>query len=219
VITFTPNLYHNMKKIITTLLIFSGFYSVAFAQTKNTAELGINIGYNGAGVAYSGGNETSDYTSGFNAGVSGEFYFSDRWSIQGKLSYDQKGWGNGFLAFEDGTEIDGINVHLNYLTIPVTAKWHFGRQRNWYLNFGPYAGILLNANESSNSADIKEAFNTADFGLALGIGVKIPISNRMKFIIEYDGQAGITNIFKDSPDVTVQNVRSSFNIGLAFPLK
>ena len=52
-----------MKKIITTLLIFSGIYSVGFAQTKNTAEFGVNIGYNGAGVTYSGGNETSDYTS------------------------------------------------------------------------------------------------------------------------------------------------------------
>ncbi|HTE02303.1 MAG TPA: porin family protein [Mucilaginibacter sp.] len=209
-----------MKKIITTLLIFSGIYSVAFAQTKNTAEFGVNIGYNGAGVTYSGSSETSDYNSGFNLGISGEYYFSDRWSIKGKLSYDQKGWGNGFLAFDDGTEIDGINVHLNYLTIPVMANWHFGREKNWYLNFGPYAGFLLSANESSNSVDIKNAFSTTDFGLALGIGVKIPVSNKMNFIMEYDGQAGLTNIFKDSADPsTVQNVRSSFNIGLTFPLR
>jgi hypothetical protein len=208
-----------MKKILTTLLILFSIYSTSFAQTKNTAEFGINVGYNSAGVAYSGSNQTSDYTNGFNLGISGESYFSNRWSIKGKLIYDQKGWGNGFLIFPDGTEVDGVNVHVNYLTIPVMANWHFGRQRNWYLNFGPYAGFLLSANESSNSADIKNAFNTVDFGLAFGIGVKIPVSNKMNFIVEYDGQGGVTNIFKDSPDATVQNVRSSFNVGLSFPLK
>lgn len=208
-----------MKKLITTLLILSGICTASFAQTKNAAEFGVNIGYNSASVTYSGTNETSAYTSGLNLGISGEYYFSDRWSIKGKLNYDQKGWGNGFLIIDENTEIDGINIHLNYLTIPVMANWHFGRQRNWYLNFGPYAGFLLSAKESSDSADIKDAFNTADFGLDLGIGVKIPINNNVKFIIEYDGQAGVTNVFKDSGGTSFQNVRSSFNVGLVFPLK
>jgi len=209
-----------MKKILTTLLILSGIYSAASAQTRNTAEFGANIGYNAANVSYSGSGQSSDYTSGFNAGVSMEYYFSDRWGIKGKLTYDQKGWGNGYLSFDDGTEIDGVNFHLNYLTIPVMANWHFGRTRNWYLNFGPYVGVLLNTTESSNSGvDLKDAFNTTDFGLALGIGVKFPVSNNVKMFIEADGQSGFTDIFKDNPDGAVQNVRSSINIGFLVPIK
>ncbi|WP_426670994.1 porin family protein [Mucilaginibacter sp. McL0603] len=214
-----------MKKILTTLLILSGIYSVSFAQTKNTAEFGVNIGLNTSNVSLSGSGQSTDYTSGFNAGISGEYYFSDRWGIKGKLTYDQKGWGNGFIDFYDNAgnvtgTIDGVNIHLNYLTIPVMADWHFGRMRNWYLNFGPYVGVLLNTSESSNSGvNIKDAFNTTDFGLAAGIGVKFPISKSVKLFIEADGQSGITNIFKDSGGETIQNVRSSLNFGVLFPIK
>ena len=215
-----------MKKILTTLLILSGIYSVSHAQTRNTAEFGVNIGYNAAYVT-EGQNLNSASISGFNAGVSAEYYFSDRWGIKGKLTYDQKGLDNGYLAFYDNngnsTEVDGVNYHLNYLTIPVMADWHFGRMRNWYLNFGPYVGVLLNATESSNSGvDIKSGINTTDVGLALGIGVKFPISNSAKLFIETDGQGGVTNVFKNNDFQTgqsSQNVRSSINFGILFPLK
>ena len=207
-----------MKKILTTLSILLGIYSASFAQTKTTSEFGFGIGYNSSTVSISEtGQQNSSYGSGFNAGVSGDFYFSNRWSIKAKLSYDQKGWNNGFLSFNDGTVIEGVNYHLNYLTVPVMANWHFGRTRNWYLDFGPYAGFLLSANESSNSANIKPLFNSTDFGLAFGIGVKIPVSEKAKLFLEYDGQGGLTNIFNVSYQ-TIQNVRSSFNIGFSFPI-
>jgi opacity protein-like surface antigen len=208
-----------MKKVFTTLLILLGIYSVSSAQTRNTTEIGFNIGYNAANVTYSGGNVNSDYTSGLNLGFSAEHYFSDRWSIKGKLIYDQKGWGNGYLTFDDGSEVDGVNFHLNYLTVPVMANWHFGRTRNWYLHFGPYVGILLNTSESSNSGvDIKSVFNTTEVGLDAGIGVKFPVSNHVKLFIEADGQGGFNNIFKYS-DGTVRSERSSINFGVLFPLK
>ncbi len=209
-----------MKKLLTTCCLALGIYCSSFAQTKNTVEFGGGIGYNAASVAYSGTGQNTAYTGGFNAGFSAEYYFSDRWSMKGKLSYDQKGWGSGFLSYSDGTQINGINFHLNYLTIPVMANWHFGRTREWYLNFGPYLGLLLNSTESSNSgADIKSAFNTTDAGLAAGIGVKFPVANHVKLFLEIDGQSGFTNIFKVSDGTSVQNIRSSFNFGFLIPLK
>lgn len=209
-----------MKKTLTTLLILCGISSITLAQTKNTTEFGANIGYNAARVALSGSGQSTNYTSGFNFGISAEHYFSDRWGIKGKLIYDQKGWGNGYLDFNDGTSINGVDFHLNYLTIPIMADWHFGRTQNWYLNFGPYMGFLLNATESSNSGtDIKSAFNTTDVGLAFGIGVKFPIADKVKLFIEADGQSGFTNIFKDSGGQTIQNIRSGINIGFLIPIK
>lgn len=207
-----------MKKILTTLFIIPAICSVALAQTKTMDEFGVNIGYNGANVTYSGNYDHSDYVSGVNIGFSAEHYFSNRWSIKGKLIYDQKGFGNGYLAFDDGTEIDGVDFHLNYLTIPIMANWHFGRARNWYLHFGPYIGFLLNASESSGSGvDVKQAFNTTDVGFDVGAGVKFPVSNYAKLFIEIDGQGGFTNIFKDGD--TLQNERTGINFGILFPLR
>ncbi|MEO6851428.1 MAG: porin family protein [Mucilaginibacter sp.] len=205
-----------MKKLLILLLILSGIYTTSSAQSRNAFEAGFSVGLNSSNVQYSQTNENSAYTSGVNVGGYLEYYFSDRWSIKGKLNYDQKGFGNGFLILNDGTEIDGVNYHLNYITIPVMANWHFGRQRNWYLHFGPYVGILTSANESSNTVDVKDSFNATDVGIDLGIGVKLPITNRIKIFLEYDGQSGATGIFKDSPGVTVLNIRSSFNVGLTF---
>ena len=45
------------------------------------------------------------------------------------------------------------------------------------------------------------------FGVAFGIGVKIPVSDYIKLYIEYDAQGGFTEIFKEdekkSPKITI----------------
>lgn len=98
------------------------------------------------------------------------------------------------------------------------ANWHFGKKRNWYLDFGPYVGFLMSAEDTKFGLDLKDSFNSTDFGLNFGIGVKIPVSNKMKLTFEYEGQSGLSNIFKDS-DTNVLNSRSSLNIGLNFMMK
>jgi len=208
-----------MKKIITTLLILCGIYSVASAQTRNTAEFGFDAGFNSSTVFYSNAQQHASYLGGENLGASLEYYFSDAWSLKAKVIYDQKGWGNGFITETNGSEVDGVDFHLNYITIPVMANWHFGRGRNWYLNFGLYEGFLLNASESSNSVDLNNTFSSTDFGVAYGIGVKLPLNNTVKLFFEYDGQVGATNIFKVSDGDTYQTARESFNVGLNFAIK
>jgi opacity protein-like surface antigen len=98
------------------------------------------------------------------------------------------------------------------------ANWHFGSKRNWYLNFGPYVGFLVDAEDSEFELDLKDAFNSIDFGLALGIGYKFEISDRTKLYIEYDGQAGLSDIFEDNSGDAVRNNRSSLNLGVFFKL-
>ena len=211
-------------KIISITLLITFFLSFStYSQTKGVVEYGANIGYNSSTVSNS--NDSATRGNGINVGVAIDYYFSKRWSIKGKLIYDQKGWDKGFIEFYDfdpnsegpaGTYT--TNYDLNYLTIPVLANWHFGRTKNWYFNFGPYIGFLLNATETRFGTDVKEAFNTTDFGLALGIGVKIPVSDKLKISIEYDEQTGFSNIFKESNE-TITNSRSSFNVGVNFLMK
>lgn len=207
-----------MKKIFTTLFIVLGFYSLSFAQRfsqqAGTTEFGIDVGYNSSYVIQSQTGYGSDFVSGLNVGLSADHYFSDDWSLKVKAIYDQKGWGNGYI--NTGVNYyDNVNYKLDYITVPVMANWHFGRTRNWYLNFGPYIGFLTSANVTNYNIDVKDDFNSVDGGLALGIGIKIPISPSAKFFIEYDGQSGVTNVFKQSDD-TYRNLRESFNIGINF---
>lgn len=206
-----------MKKLFITGILALGLTNSSLAQGKGDVEFGINIGFNSSTVVVSNSIFQPDSGQGLNIGFAADYFFSDRWSIKGKLIYDQKGWDNGSFEDENGYYITDYN--LNYLTVPVMANWHFGSKRNWYLNFGPYVGFLMSAKETAGDVDVKEAFNTTDFGLALGIGVKIPVSDKLKISIEYDGQGGFSDVFKDSNGYRIQNSRNSFNVGINFMMK
>lgn len=206
-----------MKKIFTTLFILTGFCATVSAQAKNQFEFGLNIGYNAATVQVSENLSNSDYRSGFNLGASGEYYFSDRWSIKGRVSYDQKGWNNGYIAIGSSEYI--TDYHLDYITVPVMANWHFGRTRNWYLHFGPYVGFLLNATETTQGTDLKSVVKSADVGFDAGIGIRFPVAANTKFFIEADGQGSFGDIFKQNSGTAVMNERSSINIGVVFSVK
>jgi opacity protein-like surface antigen len=207
-----------MKKILTTIVIVLGVYTATFAQQKKgDVELGINAGFNSSTVS-SDDFTNSSYRGGFNFGVAADLYFSNRWSIKGKLIYDQKGWNDGFFSTQNGSSTNS-NFHLNYLTVPVMANWHFGRTRNWYLNFGPYVGFLTEAKESAYGTNVKPFISSTDFGLALGIGVKIPLSDKVKLSLEYEDQAGISDISKTASESAIRNNRASLNVGLNFMLK
>jgi len=198
-----------MNKFFTTVLILLAVSTAAFSQSKGTTEFGVNVGLNFANVTASG--MTNDaYRTGFNLGISADHYFSDSWSLKVKAAYDQKGWDNGY--------INNLvtNFQVDYLTIPVLANWHFGGTKNWYLNFGPYVGILLNAKESAGGMDLKPIFTSADFGADLGIGVKFPVAAKAKLFIELNGQAGINDVFKNNTGSTVRNTVSAINVGINF---
>ena len=205
-----------MKKIICATVMVFCISTGAIAQDKGAVEFGVNVGYNSASISSS--EERSDTGSGINVAFAADYYFSKTWSIKGKLIYDQKGWDNGFLEDLDTGIVYKTDYNLNYFTIPVMANWHFGNTKNWYLNFGPYMGFLMNAEETRFNLDVKDELNATDFGLAFGIGVKIPVSNKLKIAFEYEGQSGMKNIFKESNE-DVFNSRWSLNVGINFLMK
>jgi opacity protein-like surface antigen len=208
-----------MKKLFTNLFVLMAISHFALAQKTSAVEFGINIGSNQSFInqeqSYNG--KSSGALYGLNIGFSAEYYFSDKWGIKGKLIYDQKGWGDGSILVGDNSGIEFGNFRLNYLTIPVMANWHFAPKRNWYLNFGPYAGFLLKAKIAGTDFNVSnDPFSSTDFGGALGLGIKIPLSNNVKLFFEVEGEHGFTNINSDNPSQNIQNTRSSLNIGLNF---
>jgi hypothetical protein len=206
-----------MKKNILVALIAFGISSNLSAQKKGDVEFGVNIGFNNSSVSDEYG--SYDSSIGLNLGGSLDYYFSRDWSLKVKMIYDQKGWDNDFIRNLDDGRLYPTDYNLDYLTIPVMANWHFGNRREWYLNFGPYFGFLISAKDTQFDADLKKFFNTNDFGLAAGIGVKIPISNKLRFFAEIEGQGGFTDINKDPGYRSLTNSRSSLNVGLNFLLK
>jgi hypothetical protein len=206
-----------MKKIILVALIAIGIVSKLSAQKKGDTEFGINIGFNNSTVSDS--NDTFDNSTGLNVGGSVDYYFSRDWSLKVKMIYDQKGWDNDVILNLDNGQYYATDYNLDYLTIPIMANWHFGDNREWYLNFGPYFGFFLSAKDTQFNSDVKKFFNTNDFGLAAGVGVKIPVSNKLKFFVELEGQGGFTDINKESGYPSLTNSRGSLNVGFNFLMR
>ncbi|WP_345331579.1 porin family protein [Mucilaginibacter defluvii] len=202
-----------MKFLFNIMLAFICLYSSASAQTKNSNEFGIQFGMNASRLNSDVTNKTH-YKVGFNAGVSIDHYFSESWSVKAKVLYDQKSW-EGLSLLMKGV-LYNAQYDLNYLTVPILANWHFGRTKNWYLNLGPYTSILLNVEEVGSDRDVKSGLNNIDLGLDLGIGFKIPVSNKAKLFFELNGEKGLTDVAKEGSGPAFQNNVSSISIGLSF---
>ncbi|WP_167613250.1 porin family protein [Maribellus sediminis] len=207
-----------MKHIFQTLtliifVVIIGIFNVN-AQKQKGLEIGTNIGISLAGVVAPGENNTGTRVT-YNNGVSGEYYFSDRWGVKLKVIWDNKGYSNGTIIDKnDNTLITDIN--LNYITIPFMANWHFSKHRRWYLSFGPYLGLLTSAKDSELGEDIKNQMNGSDYGYAFCLGYKYEITNNTKLFLECDGQYGLKNII--AGDYRVWSTRGAYNFGVLINL-
>lgn len=128
---------------------------------------------------------------------------------------------------------------LNYLEIPVTAKFTWGSGLKYYLNAGPYVGVLLNAAQKTDGnsqlyldksatqpvgiqgqplpsqslkadTDIKKDINTLNFGITGGIGIAYPVGSSGEIIVDARGAYGLKTIQKDT------NANGKSNTGALF---
>ena len=95
-------------------------------------------------------------------------------------------------ANEKGTD---LVVNLDYLNVPVYARINVGSASRSRASVYGIAGLDLNfliRSKLSTGEDIKENFKSADYGLALGLGVEIT-----RFLVEGRYTRGFGSIAKD----------------------
>lgn len=197
-----------------------GFLS-AYSQQKGDYEAGLNIGVNFSSASYPKDyiNEGPKYhhrhprAKRLNISGFGSYFFSSRWSIKAKLAYDQKGW-DDYVQSPNKDILITSDYHLNYLTLPVVINWHFGRKRNWYVNYGPYIGFLLGSKDASFNTNSGNSPKTIDNGSTFGMGLKIPVANRVKIFFEAEMQTGNKDILKTIDGTFNGNLRTSLNTGV-----
>lgn len=129
------------------------------------------------------------------------------------------------MFMQKGTTIDddGDEVVLksSYFELPLMLRYNFQSRGNItpYAMAGPSFGYLLGAKfESGNSEfDAKDQFKSADFGVGLGGGAKIPRDN-LQLFVEARYMLGIANVNDDESDgTTVKNRGLYFLFGATVP--
>lgn len=196
-----------MKKIILSVLALGAFtFSNAQTREKGAIELTPQIGYSSSNYYSGDAGVLNEPISGVAFGVTGDYYFNNRWSLRSGLLFQTMGTTSDIIDTEE---------KLNYITFPINANWHFGSTRKWNLNFGPSIGFLTAA--KSDGLDIKDGVVSTQVGLNVGIGYKIEVSPKLSILIDYQSMAGLTDIIKGS-EFSTKNNYGAFNLGLVCKL-
>jgi len=233
-----------MKKLrFSTPAILLGFLLTAGASFAGTVKLGA---HGGLSIPNIRGNDTNIFSRGFTSrrgpffGLAADIGLSTRFSLATEFNYSsQGGLRKGLqpitmelppgLPLPPGTLLfaDFRNeTILDYLEVPILARLSFGGKVRYFVNAGPYFGLLIRARavtagesalyldeggtqpvivppspdplvvDLGADTDVIESLNRTNVGLAGGGGVIYPLG-AVELILEARFQLGLTTIQKD----------------------
>ena len=239
-----------MKKNILLLIQLSVAILFSFLTNAQSIKLGIDGGISIPQLKSSGSNPISQgYTSREAAvfGVFADFQIKNNFSIKTFINYAGQGGKRDGMQPVAGTPYYANFKNqsiLNYLEIPVMAKWEWGNKWKYYFNVGPYVGFLLSAKQKTSGSselyldmggtqplpggaqpfdantDIKSSINNVNFGLTGGAGLIYPVCKKSELILDIRGAYGLTHIQKDTNADGKSNTGGLFiSLGYAYSIK
>lgn len=204
----------NMKYLICFGLLMNSLLCNCQTREKGNIELTPIIGYS-ASYQLDSFLFGSSSVSGIQLGIYGNYFFNNRWSLRSGLLYQKMGTNN--VDFSILT--NEYSERTNYVTVPLSVNYHFGTERNWYLNYGLAVGFLTNAeadyNNGNGFVDINNLANSTQFGINGGIGYKFKVSPKFLMVVEKSNLIGLTDSTEQRDG---KNFYMSFNIGAVFKI-
>jgi hypothetical protein len=190
-----------MKKLISVLALTLLVSVPLLAQTGGGIKAGVNL----ADLKIEGDGFGLDFKNriGFHAGLYYHLFFNENIAIQPELLFSQKGAKIDFSGFE-------VKTNFSYIDLPVLVRYQVVDFLN--LHAGPQVGFLISANAVADDEkeDIKDDFNTIDFGLAFGAGVDLPMG--LNFTLRY--VLGLANIASETEgDESLKNNVLQVSVG------
>lgn len=188
-----------MKKILLTAVAVFGFAFANAQEAKFGAKAGLNLSN------FTGDAEGTSTKVGFQVGAFAEFKVSEKFAVQPELVFTSLG------AKSDEGGVDST-ANLNYIAIPVMAKYYVADA--FSLEAGPQIGFLMSAKAKADgeSVDIKDGYNSTDFGINVGAGYDV--TENINLGLRYT--VGVSNIWADSGDFKAGNSNIAFAIGYKF---
>ena len=137
-------------------------------------------------------------------------------------------------------ELSNLSQDMGYIGLEVMYRQYFNRGRNYYFELGMYGSFLVNAswegdavitdtlgniNSGSFQEDLVEFYKPFDYGIASGIGGRIPLGESKKWHITIGVRFyyGLQNIFDyksfGMPEVTEANLYGLILLGVDIPTR
>ncbi len=145
-----------MRKIILSAIAVMAFGFTNAQETRFGVKGGLNMS-----TVVGGDVENTKSIVGFHVGGFAEIHVVERFFIQPEVLFSTQ-----------GTKVEGpfgadADIKLNYLNIPVLAKYYIV-DKKFSVEAGPQLGVLLSAKAEDD--DIKDFTRSVDFGFNIGAG-------------------------------------------------
>ncbi|MFV8364189.1 porin family protein [Flavobacterium sp. ZT3P35] len=203
-----------MKKIILTVAAVFAFGFANAQETKFGVKGGLNL------ATFSGDTDGLDLKSkaGLNVGGFVEVKLSDKLALQPELLFSMQGTNIDEFEFSDGNQtfVVDASIKMSYINVPIMLKYYAAEKFN--LEVGPQVGFLLSAktvakaNGNEAEDDVKDSFESVDFGLNFGLGYDF--TKNIAAGARYN--VGLANIGKTEPGDDSKITNSVFSLSLAY---
>ena len=214
-----------MNKLRTLTLIVVVFCSsLLFGQT-NKINIGLEIGPSLRSLRGNDYLKNNDISFGFSGGLTFQYNFTKLLSLRTNISFERKGLTKKIQATDElGKPIGEITIQSNfdYLTIPLLARFTFGKKIHFFVNAGPFMGYLLKQKEVVEAfedyTDNTDDFKRLDFGITTGLGMSIPIQDKLLLTVEIRNNLGMVNTSHISiaNDGSIKTISTSLLFGIAY---
>lgn len=195
-------------------LILSGSLNAGDGKHPQLRYISFDAGLNISGISSSLNYDSHRKNFGASVNLSGNFSFTDSWSVEAALAFEQKG------AVDN---IYDINTNLNYLALPVYMKWITGKDPRLFIITGFYGSWLINAIKRGKqyaggevtrvNENVSSDFYEYDYGIILGTGMMVRLYDDFDFILSLRGSAGLPGIVRQTG---LKSRNYHFNISLGY---
>lgn len=156
-----------MRKPILVLLTLLSMATAAQAQRRGRSSSNVSLGLKaGASLtSFTGADaQIANYRFGFHGGIFANIGLTSLFAFQPELLYSQKG-----IKFANNAD---VSLRLHYIDVPLAFHVNTG---GLFFEAGPQVGFLVAAKSQVGSAstDVKNSFNTVDFGYLFGLGYQL----------------------------------------------
>ncbi len=131
--------------------------------------------------------KTSGMRTGFGFGGLMDLWGQHEWVLE-----------TGVLYRQLGTSNQGTTLALNYINVPISAKYYFmGQNSNTiYFKGGITPGFNVAATQSTDttSTNVSKDVNTFDVGVIVGIGGRYLLSDSASIFLEGNYNRGLANV-------------------------
>jgi outer membrane protein with beta-barrel domain len=217
-----------MKKL--TFLLFVICVTSLSAQ-KNRLDIGIAAGPSGNhlyGYDKIPQNKTNPLIA-FSAGVTIQYNLPKLLSIVSGIFYEKKGEKfSGYVSDHNGLQVPFKQKYFyNYITLPVLARFSFGKKTLFFAEGGGFASYLLNSyiNVTGIPVNYQNGSTTAsykrlDAGVSIGLGLSVPLGEKLLLSVEVRDNLGLLNIseFPVYKDKFIKTNSTNLLVGLAYRL-